>query len=108
MRRSPRAGLPDAERQPCSGRVFEDWILGSGLSRGLGEPYDIRYGYPRVNDSYPRDLIADAVKGSGKNITDTIKEGLEIVKAGNAFRGLLKMRGKEKIKLNVKTLRKDR
>jgi len=67
-----------------------------------------RMGTRKLTVMIPEELINDAVKESGKNITDTIKEGLEMVRAKNAFRGLLKKRGKEKIKLDVKALRDDR
>ena len=56
----------------------------------------------------PSELIEKATKDTGKNITDTIKEGLEMIQAKNAYLGLLKKRGKEKIILDVKSLRAEK
>ena len=65
-------------------------------------------GMRKITVMIPEELIRAAIKDSGKNITDTIKEGLMMVKAKSAYRGLLSRRGKEKISLNIKELRKDK
>ena len=56
----------------------------------------------------PEHLIRKAQKASGKNLTATLRKGLEIMAAGEAYRDLLKMKGKVKLNLNLKDLRKDR
>ena len=64
-------------------------------------------GIRKITVMIPDELIEEATKNTGKNITDTIKEGLQLIRAKNAYQGLLGRKGKEKIKLNVKRLRGD-
>lgn len=56
----------------------------------------------------PRDLLKRAVKASGKNVTATIRMGLEIIAAKDAYKGLRSYRGRYKPSISLEELRKDR
>ncbi len=56
----------------------------------------------------PKDLLDRAVKASGKNITATIRMGLELVAADEAYAGLRKYRGRYKPSISLERLREDR
>jgi hypothetical protein len=62
----------------------------------------------KVTVVLPRDLLDRAVKASGKNITATIRMGLELVAAKEVGRGLLKWQGRYKPSISLKELREDR
>jgi hypothetical protein len=53
-------------------------------------------------------LVQSAVKATGKSITDTVRQGLKILAATEAYRELAKMRGVANLQLDVKDLRKDK
>ncbi|MBI2027153.1 MAG: hypothetical protein HYS98_05040 [Deltaproteobacteria bacterium] len=53
-------------------------------------------------------LVKSAVKATGKNFTDTVRQGLKIVAAARAYQELSKMRGAFDLELDVKGLRKDK
>jgi hypothetical protein len=56
----------------------------------------------------PKDLLDRAVKASGKNITATIRMGLELVAAKDVYRGLLRWQGRYKPSIDLEELREDR
>lgn len=56
----------------------------------------------------PEDLLGRALKASGEGITPTLRKGLELVAAKHAYQGLLKLKGKFDLKLDLKESRKDR
>jgi len=54
------------------------------------------------------DLVKSAVKATGRNFTDTVRQGLRILAAADAYRELSKMRGSVDLALDIKALRKDK
>ncbi|MHB8420479.1 MAG: hypothetical protein ACYDCL_20590 [Myxococcales bacterium] len=54
------------------------------------------------------DLLERAQKATGQGITPTIRRGLELVAAGNAFARLRRLRGKVHFSLDLDALREDR
>jgi len=62
----------------------------------------------KVTVMLPEDLLARALKASGEGITPTLRKGLELVAAKDAYRTLLKLKGKIDLKIDLKESRKDR
>jgi hypothetical protein len=62
----------------------------------------------KVTIMLPEDLLERALKASGEGITPTLRRGLELVAAKDAYQRLLKLKGKLDLKLDLKDLRKDR
>lgn len=56
----------------------------------------------------PEDLIAKALEATGDGLTPTLKKGLELVAAKNAYQGLLKLKGKFDLGLSYDQVKKDR
>lgn len=56
----------------------------------------------------PTDLLNRAIAASDKNMTATVRMGLELVAAGDAYRELLKWRGRYKPSISLEDLREDR
>lgn len=54
------------------------------------------------------DLLAKAQKSTGQNITETIRQGLQIIAASESFEKLRSLRGKVKFSLDLKALKDDR
>ena len=62
----------------------------------------------KITVMLPEKLLARALKASGEGITPTLRKGLELVAAGDAYKGLLKLKGKFDLKIDLKESRKDR
>jgi Arc/MetJ-type ribon-helix-helix transcriptional regulator len=62
----------------------------------------------KVTVHLPEELLARAQQSTGKGVTDTIRDGLRLVAAGDAYRALLKLRGRVKFSQSVRKLRDDR
>jgi len=62
----------------------------------------------KVTIVLPRDLIQKAQKATGKNLTSTVKQGLKVLSASQAYDALRKLRGKIKLDVDLDELRKDR
>jgi hypothetical protein len=73
-----------------------------GKQRGTWDP-----GYRKVTLLLPGDLLDKATAATGKGITPTIREGLRLVSASEAFARLRALRGKVKLSLDLTTLRED-
>lgn len=56
----------------------------------------------------PGKLLKRATRATGQGITPTIKQGLELVAASEAYERLRRLRGKYKFSLDLKELRRDR
>jgi Arc/MetJ-type ribon-helix-helix transcriptional regulator len=56
----------------------------------------------------PEELLRKAQQSTGKGVTDTIRDGLRLVAAGDANRTLQRLRGKVKLSVNLRRLRDDR
>ena len=52
--------------------------------------------------------MARALKASGEGLTPTLRKGLELVAAKSAYKGLLGLKGKFDLKIDLNELRKDR
>lgn len=62
----------------------------------------------KITVMLPEDLLERALKASGEGITPTLRKGLELVAAKDVYKGLLKLKGKFDLKLDLEELRKDR
>lgn len=62
----------------------------------------------KVTVELPEDLLQKAQRSTGKGITATIRQGLELVAAGRAYDELRKLRGKVEFSIDLKSLREDR
>ena len=62
----------------------------------------------KITVHVPEDLLNAAQKTSGQGITETVREGLRLVAAGETFRRLSKLRGTVKFSLDPPRLRDDR
>lgn len=56
----------------------------------------------------PEELLDKAQAASGEGITGTIRKGLEIIAASDAYDTLRRYRGKYKSTLDLEALREDR
>ena len=54
------------------------------------------------------DLLKQAQKSTGHGITETVRRGLQLVAAGEAYRQLRELRGKKRLSIDLKALRDDR
>jgi hypothetical protein len=62
----------------------------------------------KVTIHVPAKLLAQAQKRTGAGVTETIRRGLRLVAAEDAFDGLRKLRGKVDFTIDVDELRADR
>ena len=54
------------------------------------------------------DLLDKAQKAARAGVSETVRKGLELLAASEAYDGLLKMRGKVKFSIDLSELRQDR
>jgi hypothetical protein len=62
----------------------------------------------KITVQLPADLVDRAQKASGQSLTETIRQGLRLVAAGETFRQVAKLRGAVKFSLDLERLRQDR
>ena len=62
----------------------------------------------KITVHIPEDLLAKAQKSTGQNITETIRQGLQIIAASESFEKLRSLRGKVKFSLDLQALKDDR
>jgi hypothetical protein len=62
----------------------------------------------KITVHVPEDLLDRAQKSSGQGVTETVRQGLRLVAAGDTFRRVAKLRGRVKFSLNLTRLREDR
>jgi hypothetical protein len=62
----------------------------------------------KITVEVPTELLARARAASGENVTATVRQGLRLVAAGTAFRGLRARRGKLRSWPKLDVLRADR
>lgn len=55
-----------------------------------------------------RELLAKAQKATSAGVSETVRKGLELLAASEAYDQLLKMRGKMKFSIKLNELREDR
>ncbi len=64
--------------------------------------------HQKITVEVPAELLARARAASGESLTATVREGLRLVAAGQAFRNLRALRGKVRFARTVAELRDDR
>lgn len=61
----------------------------------------------KITAHLPKDLLRRAQQATGKGITETLREGLELLSAREAGRRLRGLRGKVKFSVDLRALRRD-
>ena len=62
----------------------------------------------KVTVEIPHELLRKAQKSTGAGVTATIRRGLELVAAAEAYEGLRRQRGRVRFSVDWKRLRRDR
>lgn len=62
----------------------------------------------KITVHVPDDLLRKAQQASGQGITETIRQGLRLVAAGETYRQVAKLRGTVKFSTDLRRLREDR
>jgi len=62
----------------------------------------------KITVHVPRDLLARAQKLTRSGVTETVRRGLELVAAHEAYEGLRRLRGKVSFALDASKMREDR
>ena len=62
----------------------------------------------KVTIEVPIELLRRARRSTGEGVTATMRRGLELVAARGAYQSLRQLRGKLRLSIDVKALRKDR
>lgn len=62
----------------------------------------------KITVHVPGDLLKNAQKSSGQGVTETVRQGLRLVAAGQAYRRLAALRGAVKFSVDLRRLREDR
>jgi hypothetical protein len=62
----------------------------------------------KITVQVPEDLLKRARQSSGRGITETVRQGLRLVAAGDTFRQVAKLRGAVKFSVDLSKLREDR
>lgn len=62
----------------------------------------------RITANLPEDLLEEAMETTGKGITDTLTEGLELVRQTRAYRKAMGLRGKLLIDVDLEASRERR
>jgi len=62
----------------------------------------------KITVEIPPDLLKRAQRASGKGITQTVRAGLELIAAADAYDGLLRMKGKVRLSRTWQDLKDDR
>jgi hypothetical protein len=63
--------------------------------------------HQKITAHLPKDLLRRAQQATGKGITETLREGLELLSAREAGRRLRALRGKVKFSVDLNALRRD-
>lgn len=77
--------------------------------------YGIKYGIflhmpaaKKITVNVPKHLLLRAQESTGKGVTETIRQGLQLVAARRAYRKLRQLKGRVKFSIDLKSLRADR
>ena len=62
----------------------------------------------KITVEVPGALLDRAQQASGKGVTATVRDGLRLMAAAEAYRGLRRLRGKVKLAVGLDRLREDR
>lgn len=61
----------------------------------------------KITINLPSSLVGKAIKNTGLGITETLKQGLELINASAFYEEALSKKGKIKFSLSTKALRQD-
>ncbi|MBK9293835.1 MAG: hypothetical protein IPM57_05220 [Oligoflexia bacterium] len=61
----------------------------------------------KITVQLPEELVDAALKSTGESLTETLRMGLKLIAARQAYDYFLNMRGKIKIDIDYKKLRED-
>jgi hypothetical protein len=62
----------------------------------------------KITVHVPEELLERARRSTGKGVTDTVRQGLMLVAAGDTYRQLAELRGKVRFSKTARQLRDDR
>ena len=62
----------------------------------------------KITVHVPEDLLDRAQKATGEGLTETVRQGLRLVAAGDVYRRMAKLRGTVKFSIDLAQLREDR
>lgn len=62
----------------------------------------------KITIHVPEDLLKSARKASGLGVTETVRQGLRLVAAGETYRRVARLRGGVKFSVDLRRLREDR
>jgi Arc/MetJ-type ribon-helix-helix transcriptional regulator len=62
----------------------------------------------KITVHLPDDLLERAQKATGQGITETVRQGLRLVAAGETFRRVAELRGTVRFSVDLRHLRDDR
>ena len=62
----------------------------------------------KITVHVPEDLLTRAQASSGQGITETVRQGLRLVAAGDTFRRVARLRGRVRFSIDMTRLREDR
>jgi len=62
----------------------------------------------KITAHLPKGLLKKARKATGAGITETLREGLELLARQQAYKNLLALQGKLDLGIDLKALREDR
>ena len=62
----------------------------------------------KITVHVPEDLLEKARQHTGEGITETVRRGLQLVAAGEAYRQLRKLRGRVAVSIDLEAQRRDR
>lgn len=62
----------------------------------------------KITLEVPEELLERALAASGEGITQTVRQGLQLVAAGRAYEELRRLRGKVRLGIDLEALREDR
>ena len=62
----------------------------------------------KITVEIPEELLEKAQKQSRDGVTATVRQGLELLAAGEAYDQLAQLRGKVRFSIDLETMRKDR
>lgn len=62
----------------------------------------------KITVHVPEELLNRAQKASGQGVTETVRQGLRLVAAGDSFKRVAALRGKTRFSIDYARLRDDR
>jgi hypothetical protein len=62
----------------------------------------------KITVHVPEPLLQQAQRATGQGVTETIRQGLRLIAAGETFRRVAKLRGSVAFSIDLRRLREDR